>query len=281
MKLGGALVAAMPGVPTEMFAMFDTQVMPRLHQLGMAGAVLIQRKINCFGAGESAVEEKLADLTRRGHVPEVGITVSDATISLRILAHAPTAAEAQAQILPVEQTIRERLGRLVFGVEDEDLQDAVVQLLREKRLTLATAESVTAGLVAHRLARVPGASTVLAGGIVAYESRLKTELLGVPAALIDAHGVISAEVAEAMAVGCRTRCRTDLAVSTVGLAGPGGGAADRPVGLVYVGLAWAGGVSSASHSWIGTRREVQSRTAKMALNQVRLHLLRERAAARE
>jgi nicotinamide-nucleotide amidase len=273
LRIGNCLLAAMPGVPNEMFAMFETQVLPRLLSLGMGGGVLVQRKINCFGAGESAVEERLFDLTRRGHVPEVGITVSDATISLRILAHAASQAEAQAQIGPVERTIRERLGGLVFGAEEEDLHDAVVRLLAEKRKTIATAESVTAGQVAERLGRVPGVSAWLRGGVVAYQNQIKTEVLGVPQSLIEEHGVISGPVVEAMATGCRSLFRTDLAVSTVGLAGPGGGTPEKPVGLVFVGLAWDGGVSSHSFSWSGTRAEVQSRTAKLALNRVRLHLL--------
>jgi nicotinamide-nucleotide amidase len=273
MRLGEAHVAAMPGVPSEMYAMFETQVKPRLAALGLGGGVLIQRKINCFGAGESAVEEKLLDLTRRGHVPEVGITVSDATISLRVLARAASAAEARRQIEPVERTIRERLGSLVFGVEDEDLHDVVVRLLEEKRLTLATAESVTAGQVAERLARVSGASRCLVGGVVAYDNRVKNALLGVPQDLLDVYGAVSAPVAEAMAVGCRTRLHSDLAVSTTGVAGPGGGTSDKPVGLVYVGLAWEGGAEAVAFSWGGTRTEIQSRTAKLALNRVRLHLL--------
>jgi nicotinamide-nucleotide amidase len=273
MRVGDSTVVAMPGVPTEMHAMYQTQVQPRLVQAGLGGGVLVQRKVNAFGAGESAVEQKLFDLTRRGHVPEVGITVGDGTISLRILARAATVEEAWAQIEPVEQTIRERLGELTVGVEEEDVQHALLRLLAEKRQTLATAEGVTGGLAAQRLAAVPGASAWFRGGVVAYDNALKVELLAVPQPLLDEHGAISAAVAEAMAVGCRTRLRTDLAVSTVGIAGPGGGSAEKPVGLVWVGLAWEGGASSFSFSWAGTRAEVQSRAAKLALNRARLHLL--------
>jgi nicotinamide-nucleotide amidase len=273
MRLGECWLAALPGVPSEMYAMFQTQVRPRLMALGLGGSVLVQRKINTFGSGESAIEEKLFDLTRRGHVPEVGITASDATISLRILARAPTLAEAEAQIAPVEQTIRQRLGDLVFGADDEDLQDVVAALLAARHQTLAAAESITCGQVAERLGRVSGVSSWFHGGIIAYNNPFKVELLGVPQTLIDSHGAVSAEVAEAMAVGCRTRLRTDLAVSTTGVAGPKDIAPDKPAGLVYVGLAWDGGVSSVRFSWSGSRAEVQSRTAKLALNRVRLHLL--------
>jgi nicotinamide-nucleotide amidase len=272
MRIGQAIIVAMPGVPSEMFAMFEAEVKPRLMKMGLAGGVRIQRKINTFGTGESHIEEKLLDLTRRGHVPEVGITVSDATVSLRIFAHAATLAEAHAQVAPVEETIRQRLGNFVFGVDHEDLHNAVIRLLSEKKKSLATAESITGGLVAQRLTQVPGASDWFLGGIVSYDNRIKMALLDVPPAVLDQHTAVSPQVAEAMAVNCRRKMGADLAVSTVGYAGPSAGV-DQPVGLAYVGLAWDDGVKVQKVNWGGTRLEIQTRTAKYALNMVRLHLL--------
>ncbi|MBY0229643.1 MAG: competence/damage-inducible protein A [Gemmataceae bacterium] len=268
MRLEDAVVAAMPGVPTEMRAMFEASVLPRLLGMGLGGGVLVERKLNTFGAGESHVEEKLFDLTRRGHVPEVGITVSDAVISLRILAHAATMAEAQALIAPVERTIRERLGEMVFGEGEETLAHAVLGLLKARGMTLATAESVTGGLIGQMLTDVPGSSESFKGGVIAYTNEVKERQLGVPAALIAEKGVVSAEVAEAMAVGARSLLGADLAVSTTGYAGPG-----SPAGLVWTGLAWEGGASSAMFDWTGTRAEIRNRAAKLALNRARLRLL--------
>jgi nicotinamide-nucleotide amidase len=273
MKIGTSTVIAMPGVPSEMFRMFDEQVKSRLEALGFGGEVMIQRKINTFGAGESAIEEKVSDLTRRGHVPEVGITASDATISLRIFARGRTIEEARAVCEPIEKTIRERLGNYVFGVEEEELQHAVAHLLAERRQTIATAESMTAGLVANRLAQVPHATGWLRGGVVCYDNRVKTEILGVPEMMIQEHGAVSAQVAERLAIAVRNKLGSDIGVSVVGFAGPDAGGEDRPVGTTFVGVAWSGGARTHHFIWNGTRTEIQSRAAKMALNAVRLHLL--------
>lgn len=273
MKMGDCFVGAMPGVPREMHEMFLKQVLPRVANLGLAQGVQIQRKINCFGAGEAQVEEKVPDLTRRDHVPEVGITASNATISMRILGRGATPEDAQAQIEPIEKTIRERLGNWVFGADDEDLQDVVIRMLTEKRQTISIAEGVTGGHLAERLTAVPGASRAFVGGLIAYHNQVKVSQLGVPQSLLDQVGAVSAEVAEAMAVGCRALFNTPIALATVGIAGPQPASDGKEVGLVYAAIAWDQGVTSRSHSWIANRSDIQSRTAKMALNLARLHLI--------
>ncbi len=274
MPINKCIVVALPGVPREMKAMYVEIVLPKLHVLGLGSGVIIERRINTFGFGESQVEELLKDVTARGQNPEVGITASEAVISLRVVAHAENEAEARSRIAPVEEIIRQRLGKLVFSVDAEELHEVVARLLSHRQLTVATAESITAGQVAEKLARVPGISEWFKGGVVAYINDVKQRVLNVPRELIHDQGAVSAAVAMAMAIGVRNLLGSDVAVSTTGLAGPGDGGEGKPIGLAFVGLAWDGGSEAHQVQWFGSRAEIQNRTTKSALNLLRLWLSR-------
>jgi len=258
-----------------MYIMFDEQVTPRLRTLGAITRVIVHHKINLFGKGESDIEADALDLTARGRTPEVGITAHDATISFRIAAEGKDESEARRALEPTLAIIRERFGDLVIGEGTEDVAEALVAQLARSRLTIATAESCTGGLVAHMITALAGVSPLFTGGVVTYSDASKVNLLGVPRDLIARHGAVSAEVAEAMAVGVRGRLRADLGLSVTGIAGPSGATPDKPVGLVYLGLANADGALSRRLE-LGPEQPrdiIQRRASKHALNWARLSLL--------
>ncbi|WP_337177129.1 competence/damage-inducible protein A [Paludisphaera sp.] len=273
--IGRAAFASMPGVPNEMKLMFAEQVVPRLRRRHRVERVIVHRKIALFGRGESDIEAEALDLTARGHVPEVGITASDATISFRIRGEGLTAEAAWAQTEETAEQIRGRFGPLVLGEGAVDVADALVGQLARTGATIATAESCTGGLCASMITAVPGVSTYYLGGVVSYSNRAKVDMLGVPAELIQAHGAVSPEVAAAMAAGARERFGSDVAISATGVAGPGGGSPEKPVGLVYLGLATADGVETRRVE-IGPEQPrdiIQRRSAKQALDWARVALL--------
>jgi nicotinamide-nucleotide amidase len=275
MRVGRATIACLPGVPSEMRLMFREQVVPRLRAAGWIQRVIVHRKISLFGKGEAEIEAGAFDLTARGRVPEVGITAHDGTISFRISAAAGTEEEARAFIEPTAKLIYERFGNLVVGEGSDDVPEALVDQLVRTGATLATAESCTGGLIAHLITAISGVSPHYKGGIVSYANELKIELLGVPAEMLETHGAVSAEVAAAMAEGARTRLGADLGISTTGVAGPKGGTPQKPVGLVYIGLATARDVKTRRLD-IGSeqsREIIQSRSSKAVMNWARLALL--------
>lgn len=278
MTIGRATIAALPGVPSEMTRMFHDEVVPRLKALGYEGRFIVHRKINLFGKGESDIEAQAMDLTARGRVPEVGITASDATISFRITGVGTTEAEALGATQPTAKLIHERFGSLVVGEGSEDVPQALAAQLARASATLATAESCTGGLIAHLLTAIPGISSYYLGGAVTYSNESKTELVGVATDLIAAHGAVSPEVAAAMAEGARLRLGATIGISTTGVAGPGGGTPEKPVGLVYLGLSTAAGTHTRRLD-MGAERPrdlIQIFTAKAALNWARLVLAGEK-----
>lgn len=276
MDLSGHTLVCLPGVPRELKTMFQEQVLPRIRQRGWGQGVIVHRVINLFGLGESEVEAQAQDLTARGRVPEVGITAHDATISFRLTGQGASEAEALQQLEPTLATIRERFGPLIVGeTEGEDVPHGLFQALRSTNATLAVAESCTGGLIASRLTAIAGASEIFPGSIVCYSNQAKQSLLDVPAELIEAHGAVSAEVAAAMAAGVRAKLGADYGLSVTGIAGPSGGTASKPVGLVYLGLADSKGHRQTRRLELGPeqpRSVIQSRAAKHAMNWLRRYV---------
>jgi nicotinamide-nucleotide amidase len=255
----------MPGVPSEMYKMFLEQVRPRLP----GGARLIRRaRINCFGLGESHTEELLGDLTARGRDPEIGITAHEATISLRIVAHGATEAECRLKIDAARIEIEQRLGHYVYGTEDEELEDVVLRELAARSRTLATAEAGTGGLLAQWLTGVSHSPGAYLGGVVVPTESARRALLGVAAA----DGAVSADVAGQMAATCRERFQSDyaLAITQYPRIDPAVVMSSAPA--AWLALAHADGVSVQEINLGGNPAILRSRTAKSALNLLRLRL---------
>jgi nicotinamide-nucleotide amidase len=254
-----------------MFRMWSDTVRPELVRLSGAPQMIRHRRIKCFGLSESELEGRLPDMIRRGRTPSVGITVSAATITLRITAQGTDEAEINALIEPTVATIYECLGSVVFGEEDDEMEDAVVRLLAQRGLTLATVEWGTGGLVAHRLHEVALASPHWLGGLVVPNQTSLTRLLGVPAELVTEHSPVGAQVVDAMARGCRERLGAALALAVSQFPLPA--KKDTTPQKLYLALASAGETITRSAPHFGSPDILTTRAAKQALNLARLWLL--------
>ena len=269
----GFTILTFPGVPSEMQAMWQATAAPWLQAAGLAEGVFASRMLRFWGIAESDLAERVDDLLEASN-PTVAPYAGSGEVKLRITARASTAAEAEQMLEPVEQEIRERTGSLCFGVDDDDLASVVLEQLRRGDHTVAVAESCTAGGLGAALAAVPGASDVFLGGVIAYANRVKQELLGVPAELLASHGAVSDPVAQAMAAGVRRATGADWALAITGVAGPAGGTAEKPVGLVHIAVAGPDGCSSEGVRFGASRGRnwIQALSAGEALNRLRLAL---------
>lgn len=272
-EMNGKIALCLPGPPNELIPMTERSVEPYLLEKTKGTRAVIQScTLRIIGMGESNVEERVRDLMQSEN-PTVAPYAKTGEVHLRITAHAPSQEEAYALIEPREKELRERLGDVVYGVDDETLESVVVNLLKLMGKTLAVAESCSGGLIAKRITDVPDASRVFELGLVSYSNEAKTEFLHVPEELFLQVGAVSPEVARAMAVGAREAGKADLAVSVTGIAGPGGGSEAKPVGTVHVGLAWDGGATSEHHHFLGNRADISYRASQSALALVRRFLM--------
>ena len=260
----GKLVVILPGPPREMVPMLEGQVLPLIRRLFPGLIPLEVRNLKLVGIPESRVQEVLADLMQNAN-PSLAPYVGNAEVRLRIAARSASPGEARRLIGEMESEVRMRLGRHVYGADDDTLESVCGELMARRGLTLATAESVTGGLLSHRITQAPGSSRYFKMGIVAYDPAVKATCLGVPGESVRRNDAVSAAVAESMAKGGMALAGADIGLSTTGFAGPGGGTPEEPVGTVYVGLAYQGGVRVDRQVYVGSRASIKESAAQRAL----------------
>ena len=258
------LTIMLPGVPQEMRMLLQHEVVPRLAARA-SGSVIRSRTVRTTGIPESSLAERVGEIEREISPLTLAYLPGIEGVDLRLTAWNLPAGEADARLEIAARTLRARAGEQVYGEGDADLAAVVLRRAAAAGISLATAESCTGGLIGVRLTDIPGSSEVYLGGVVCYSNRLKTELLGVPSAVIEEHGAVSEAVVRAMAEGARHRLGADLAAAVTGIAGPGGGTPEKPVGTVWLALADAAGTVARSSMFTGSRREIRGRAAQAAL----------------
>ena len=271
MEADGIHVLMLPGPPRECEMMFRHRAVPYLK--GLSEGVIVSRTVKTFGIGESAAEALLRDLMNSLHNPTLAPYAKPTGTELRVTAHARTEAEALARITPVVDQVKALLGDKVIGVDVSCLEEVCYGLLKERGLTVGTAESCTGGLLAKLLTDLPGSSALFRGGIVSYTNAVKAGVLGVPQTLLDQYGAVSPQVAEAMARGAKAVLGCDIALSTTGVAGPEPDDRGNPIGLVYLGLAWGEQCQVVPlHAGQVDRDRIRRQAAQTALDLLRRHL---------
>jgi len=272
LEQGGHIVVLLPGVPSELRAMFEEEVKPRLARLG-ASARLFTRHLRVAGLAESEVEQRVSPLYALYPGVETTILASPAGVELHPRAWSSDAAKAEATLDEMTKRMALALGEYLFSTRGETLEEVVGRALTENRATIAVAESCTGGMVAERLTKVPGSSAYFVGGVVCYSNELKTSFAGVPAELIESKGAVSSEVALALADGIRKATGATLGVGVTGIAGPGGGTPEKPVGLVHIGIADERGPREKAFRFMGDREHIRQRATQTALDAVRRYFL--------
>jgi competence/damage-inducible protein CinA C-terminal domain len=268
----GTAIVLLPGPPREMKPMFENHVISRIAP--RAGNVrVVRRMLRVAGMGESAVDEKIAPIYTQYENPQTTILFNQSEIEIHLTARGRTEEEANALLDRVVLQIEERLGNAIFSFAGEKMEEVVGLKLSVGGYTLAVAESCTGGLLAQRLTDIPGSSKYFIEGVVTYANDAKVRALGVEPILLLEHGAVSAPVAEAMAEGIRRRAETDFGLSITGIAGPGGGTEEKPVGTVFIGIASEAGTEHRQLKLPGDRQLIRWRASQAALDLLRRRLI--------
>jgi nicotinamide-nucleotide amidase len=268
----GTAISLLPGPPREMRPMFENHVQPKL--AAQAGNVRVVRRIlRVAGFGESAVDEKIAPIYTQFANPQTTILFNKTDIEIHLTAQAKTEQDAELLVDDLSARLEDRLGDSIFAFRGEEMEEVVGLKLAVAGYTVSVAESCTGGLIAQRLTDIPGSSKYFTEGVVAYSNEAKTRTLGVEAKLLQQHGAVSAEVAEAMAEGIRKRAGTDFGLSVTGIAGPDGGSEEKPVGLVYVALSDDAHIEHRRLMLPGDRQLIRWRASQAVLDLLRRRLI--------
>lgn len=264
-------VVVLPGPPRELQVMFEESVWPRLQPFRRGG--IYRRVLKISGLTESQVEDRIADLYPRQKDISITLLAYPGQIEIHLSSSAETELQARHRLEPLITRLEERLGINIFSREGEELEEVVGSLLRSRQLTLALAESCTGGLLGHRITSVPGSSAYFLEAAVVYSNSAKIRSLGVSEAVISQHGAVSAEVAREMAARIRRHSGADLGLSITGIAGPAGGSVEKPVGLVFIGLASVSEVQVSRNQFLGSREQIKFQASQKALDLLRRYLL--------
>lgn len=269
----GKTAILLPGPPNEIRPMFERDIEPYLRSLQPEG--LYSKMVKICSVGESRAETMVLDLMENQSNPTIAPYAKTGEVHFRVTARAADSKEAERLMEPVLQELSDRFGDKIYTTEESvTLEEAIVELCREKNITVTTAESCTAGLLAGRLMNVAGASEIYNEGYITYSNDSKKRLLGVKADTLDEYGAVSHETAAEMALGAAKEAAARAAVSVTGVAGPGGGSKEKPVGLVYVGCAVNGKVRTEEFRFTGNRAKNREYAVVRALTLLREELLK-------
>jgi len=268
----GRMIALLPGPPRELKPMFLEQILPRLERRG-SRIRMFHRELRVAGMGESALEQRIKPIYTRYADVNTTILAAPGEIQIHLRLWTDDAALAQKTLDEISRSFELALTDRIFSQDGTSLEEVVANILTMNNATISAAESCTGGLLAQRLTSIAGSSSYFLGGVVCYSNELKTAWADVPPEIIKSKGAVSSEVAMALADGIRRRVGSTLGVGITGIAGPGGGSEEKPVGTVHVAIAHAGGVKERGVRFPGDREAIRWHAAQLALDMVRIHFL--------